>query len=73
MSRTATLVGYYLLAAALVGCQVAALLSGRIPTIGQAVARVTARRAGRWLLLASDLRPQVSAAVSTSRWSLGAV
>lgn len=55
MSRTITLVGYYLLAGALVGCQVAALLWGRLPTIGQVVARVTARRTGRWLLLAGWL------------------
>ena len=55
MSRTTTLLGYYLLAAAFVGCQVAGLLSARVPTIGQAVARITARRAGRWLLLAGWL------------------
>ena len=55
MSRTTTLVGYYLLAAAFVGCQVAGLLWGRIPTIGQVVARVTRGRAGRWLLLAGWL------------------
>jgi len=55
VSRTITLVGYYVLAAALVGCQAAALLRGRIPTIGQVVARLTARRAGRWLLLAGWL------------------
>jgi hypothetical protein len=55
VSRTATLLGYCLLAAAFAGCQVAGLLSGRIPTIGQTVARITAGRAGRWLLLAGWL------------------
>jgi hypothetical protein len=55
VNRTTTLVGYYVLAAAFVGCQVAALRSGRIPTVGQALARVTGRRAGRWLLLAGWL------------------
>ncbi len=51
MSRTTTLVGYGLIAAALVGCQVAALLWRRIPTIGQVASAVAGRRAGRWLLL----------------------
>ncbi|MDQ4091826.1 MAG: DUF6186 family protein [Actinomycetota bacterium] len=55
MSRTTTLVGYCLLAAAFVGCQLAGLRSERVPTIGQAVARITAARAGRWLLLAGWL------------------
>jgi hypothetical protein len=52
VSRVTTLVGYYVLVAAFVGCQLAGLLAGRISTIGEAVAWVARRRAGRWLLLA---------------------
>ena len=55
MSRTTTLLGYGLLAAALVGCEVVSLVRGRIPTIGQAASVVASRRAGRWLLLAGWL------------------
>ncbi len=55
MSRTVTLAGYAVLAAALVGCQVAALLTRRFPTIGQAVSFVTRLGAGRWLVLAAWL------------------
>ena len=51
MTRTITLVGYAVVAAALVGCQVAALVGGRIPTLGQALLAVTRRPAGRWLLV----------------------
>lgn len=55
MSRTVTLVGYGLIAAALLGCQLASLVWRRIPTIGQAASVVAGRRAGRWLLLAGWL------------------
>ena len=55
MSRTTTLVGYAVAAAALVGCQAAALVTGRIPTLGRAVSGLARRRAGRWLLLAGWL------------------
>ncbi len=55
MSRTTTLVGYGLIAAGLVACQLASLVWRRIPTIGQAASVVTSRRAGRWLLLAGWL------------------
>lgn len=55
MSRTVTLVGYCVLAAALLGCQVASLVSRRIPGIGQVASLVASRRAGRWLLLAGWL------------------
>ena len=55
MSRTATLVGYGLVVAAAVVCQLVALVSGRIPTLGQAVSVLARRRAGRWLLLAGWL------------------
>ena len=55
MSRTTTLVGYAVIAAALVGCQFAGLLWHRIPTIGQVASLIAGRRAGRWLLLAGWL------------------
>ena len=51
MSRTVTLAGYVVLALALVVCEVAALLTRRIPTLGQAVSGVVRRPVGRWLLL----------------------
>ena len=51
MSRTTTLVGYVVLAAAMVSCQIASLLSRRIPTIGQVASVVARHRGGRWLLL----------------------
>jgi hypothetical protein len=55
MSRTATLAGYWVIAAALLTCQVASLLWRRIPSIGQVAALVASRRARRWLLLAGWL------------------
>ena len=55
MSRTVTLVGYCVIAAALLGCQVASLLSRRIPSLGQFLSLVASRRSGRWLLLAGWL------------------
>ncbi len=55
MSRTITLFGYAVIAAALVGYQLAALVWRRIPTIGQAASFVTRRRAGRWFILAGWL------------------
>ena len=55
MSRTATLAGYAVIAVALVACQVAALVSRRIPTIGGAASVVARWRAGRGMLLAGWL------------------
>ena len=55
MSRTITLAGYCLLAAALAGLQLASLVSGRTPTIGQVASMIASRRSGRWLLLAGWL------------------
>ncbi|HEX2046450.1 MAG TPA: DUF6186 family protein [Acidimicrobiales bacterium] len=55
MSRAVTLAGYALLFAGLVACQMAALLAGRIPTLGQAASKVARRPLGRWLLLAAWL------------------
>ncbi len=55
MSRTTTLAGYAVLAAALVACQVVALVTRRIPTIGQVASAVARRPVGRWLLLAGWL------------------
>ena len=52
MSRTTTLVGYCLIAAPLLGCQLASLVWRRIPSIGQVASLIASRRAGRWLLLA---------------------
>ena len=51
MSRTVTLLGFGLIAVALVACQVAGLLSDRVPTIGRVVSLVVSRRPARWLLL----------------------
>lgn len=55
MSRTFTLVGYCGIAAALLACQVASVVSRRIPSIGQVASLVPSRRVGRWLLLAGWL------------------
>ena len=55
MSRTTTLVGYGVIAAALLGCQAASLVSPRIPSIGQLASLIASRRLGRWLLLAAWL------------------
>lgn len=55
MSRATTLLDYTVLAAAGVGLQIAGLTSHRIPTIGRALACITGRRAGRWLLLSGWL------------------
>lgn len=52
MSRTATLAGYAVIAALLVALQISGRVSRRFPTIGQAVAVVTSRRTGRFVLLA---------------------
>jgi hypothetical protein len=51
VSRTTTLVGYGVIAAALVACHLTNLVSGRIPPIGQAVSVLVRRRPARWLLL----------------------
>ncbi|MDQ4069018.1 MAG: DUF6186 family protein [Actinomycetota bacterium] len=51
MSRTVILAGYAFVAVAAVACQLAALVSPRIPTLGQAVSVLVRRRAGRWLAL----------------------
>lgn len=55
MSRTTTLVGYCFIAAALLGCQLASLVSRRIPSIGEIASLIASRRAGRWVLLAGWL------------------
>ncbi len=55
MSETTTLAGYAVIAAAIVVCQVASLVSDRIPTLGQALSAVARRRTGRWLVLAGWL------------------
>jgi hypothetical protein len=55
MSRTTTLIGYSVIAGALVACQLASLVSHRIPSIGQVASLIASRRAGRWFLLAGWL------------------
>ena len=55
MSRAVTLAGYAVLAAALVACQVAALVTRRVPTLGQVASGVARRPGGRWILLAAWL------------------
>ena len=55
MSRTATLVGYCVIAVAFIGCQLASRVSRRVPSIGQVASLMASRRAGRWLLLAGWL------------------
>ncbi len=55
MSRTITLAGYAMAALLLAGLQVASVASRRFPSIGQAAAVVTRRRAGRYLVLAGWL------------------
>ncbi len=51
MSRPITLAGYCVAAAALLGCQLASLVSSRIPSIGHVASLIASRQAGRWLLL----------------------
>ena len=55
MSRTTTLVGYCLIATALLGCQLASLVFRRMPSVGQVASLIASRRAGRCLLLAGWL------------------
>lgn len=55
MSRTATLAGYWAIAALLLACQIASTLSRRMPSIGQVASLIASRRPGRWLLLAAWL------------------
>ena len=55
MTRTATLVGYALIAVALLAYQLAGLRWRRTPTIGEALAHLTRRRPARCALLAGWL------------------
>jgi hypothetical protein len=55
VSRTTTLVGYGVIAAAIIGYQLASVVWRRALTIGQAASVVAGRRPGRWLLLAGWL------------------
>ena len=55
MNRTATLVGYCVIAGGVLCCQLASFVSSRMPTIGQLASLIASRRAGRWLLLAGWL------------------
>jgi hypothetical protein len=52
VSRTTTLAGYCVIAAMLLGLQVASVVTRRMPSVGQLASVIASRRAGRWLLLA---------------------
>lgn len=52
MSRDLTVAGYVLLAFAAAGLELAARVTGRFPTLGEAVGAVNRKRAGRYLLYA---------------------
>ena len=54
-SRTVTLVGYAVLAAALVTYELVGLVWRRTPTLGEAVTMATRSRVGRWALLGAWL------------------
>ena len=53
MSRELIVAGYLVLAVAAAGMELAARLTGRLPTLGEAVATVNRTLPGRWLLLAA--------------------
>lgn len=53
MSREITVIGYLFLAVAVAGMELAARLTGRLPTLGDAVGAANCSRAGRWLLIAA--------------------
>ena len=55
MNRTTTLIGYCVIAGALLGCQLASLVSRRFPSIGHVASLIASRRPGRWALLAGWL------------------
>jgi len=51
MTESITVVGYCVLAAALVACEAMGRMRRRTPTLAEALALVTRWRAGRWLVL----------------------
>lgn len=53
MSRELTVIGYLVLAAVAAGMELAARLSGRLPTLGDAVGAANRSPAGRWLTIAA--------------------
>ncbi|HEU4868810.1 MAG TPA: DUF6186 family protein [Actinomycetota bacterium] len=53
MSRELIVAGYVVLALAAAGLELAARLTGKLPTLGEAVATVNRSLTGRWLLLAA--------------------
>ena len=55
MSRTVTLIGYAIIAVAVLGCQLGSFVSSRIPSIGRMASLVASRRTGRWILLTAWL------------------
>ena len=55
MSRDFILIGYVVLAVAAATLEVAARLTGRLPTLGDAVSVFNRTLAGRWLLLSAWL------------------
>jgi hypothetical protein len=52
MSRMITLVGFAVLALAILGYELAGMMWRRTPTLGDALSLVTRSRPGRWFLLA---------------------
>jgi hypothetical protein len=55
VTRGLTLAGYAVLAAAVTAYELAGRVWRRTPTLGRAVSWLSARRGGRWLLLAGWL------------------
>ena len=55
MTHGVTIAGYSVLAAAIIGCDVAGRLWRHAPTLGQAATSAMRSRAGRWLVLAGWL------------------
>lgn len=55
MSRDLIVAGYLVIAAAAAVLEIIARLSGRVPTLGEAVASVNTTRGWRWTLIAAWL------------------
>jgi hypothetical protein len=51
MTHAVTVAGYFVLAAAIIGYDVAGRVWRRTPTLGEAATLATRFRAGRWLVL----------------------
>lgn len=55
MSRDLIVAGYLVIAAAAVALEIIARLTGRAPTLGEAVTSINSIRGGRWALVAAWL------------------